>query len=282
MKTKIFAPFDCVVRTEKEEFFISKNDHFSFEQAPKTIAVYPTKESGIIPFAIDINSPSIFYKILEKDGVCNIFLLNGLYVEDVLIHSFPQQSTAVEISNKKISFQTKTERKEIDLPPACKDFQCDNFGFICYCIFSHLDEKVLLCFNCKTQGLKTFYAQNISVTKNGFILSLANGQQQELYVDTSGLRQKEGSRIKLFANPFNIPLCFMQCVQAKDYEGARSFLAASLLSYDENSLRDFFGNVEYLHPISNNEIFAMCSGQAKIFSFSLNAGKIEDINDECD
>lgn len=279
METILFTPYDCLVRADGKEHFIEKNQKLEFSNLPSSLAVYPTSQKRIIPFMVAKDEKSPFYKIVKNKQQLFIFLIDGLFVRSSEIYRFPQYECSVEISSHQIAFITRNSRKEVDLPSPSKDVQCGNFGHIIYLLLNQPNEKILLCFNAKNNLFKLFYAQELSITKNGFSLRQANGVRKELFVDKEGLKIKEGGSILYFTSPLNIPLCFMECLKEKEYSRALSFLSPSLASQTEEELFSFFGEIDYIFPINTQEIFAIAGGEGKVYSFATEGGKIQEISD---
>ena len=71
----------------------------------------------------------------------------------------------------------------------------------------------------------------------------------------------------------------MECLKEKEYSRALSFLSPSLASQTEEDLFSFFGEIDYIFPINTQEIFAMAGGEGKVYSFTTEEGKIQEISD---
>ena len=256
---------------------MQKNDKICFEHFPQKLYVYPAGKSSLIPFEIIPGQESVFYKRVEKDNTQLIFLLDGVFVENVQVHTF--QNATLELSRRQAAFKTKTAKKILTLPQESCKFKWGEFHHICYLVFSSQSEQTLVCFNAKTAGLRLFHGQAIEITKDGFFIS-SPIQRKTLIVDSVGLKEKEVSSLggEVSSNPFLIPSAFMECIKDKNYSRALTFLSPSLAK-DEASIKGFFKEVSFVFTIDPKNIFAISNGQGKIFSFELSEGKIIDITD---
>ena len=278
MKTILFAPFDCLVKTHNQDFLLQKNEKLSFDNFPNKLFVYPIGKTGIIPFEISNQGNSAFYKILYKEDNQYIFLLGGIYSENVEIYSFP--SATVEVSTRKLTFSNKSAKKILFLPYGCQQFDCGNLYHLIYVKFATPNEKAVCFYNSKNNKAKIFYADAIEKEGEEFILTSSIGKRV-LLVSKEGLKEKE----KVFTsalniNPFQVPLSFMECLKEKDFSSALNLLAPSLKeSQNAQSLKEFFGDISYIFSIDNKSIFAISNGQAKIYTFSTSQGLICDVQD---
>lgn len=283
MKTILYTTFDCLIKTQSEDFFIAANDNLSIDVGSNPIYVYPTGKSKLLPFTVNTNAQSPFYKIIEKDDKKLIFLLDGLYVQGIDIYHFSHngQSSKVQISSKEIHFSTKTTKKIISLPAGCDNFKCGNLHHINYATFSNVSGDTLIAFNTKNGKLKTFEAATIKRHENTFTINYDDGRQTTLFVDKDGLKIKDRSSFSnALANPLYVAKNFMEKIKEGEFNSALEHLSSSLKeNHTEKSLQDFFGEVSFIFPIDMHNIFALSNGKEKLYSFEIERGKIADICD---
>ena len=148
MKIIVYTSFDCLLRVDKKETILTKNENVELENT-SSFFVYPTGKRKLIPFEVDINAESTFYRIVKKDGKILVFLLDGIFAESIEKYSFTfsGKSCNVEISTSKVSFSTKRKRKVLSLPPDAKNFECGNILHIVYVKFCVDDEECIILFN---------------------------------------------------------------------------------------------------------------------------------------
>lgn len=280
MKVIVYACYPCLIRADGKEQFLEKNERIEFLNCPSKIYLYPTGKTGILPFEIIPNFPSSFYKSVQENSTIHIFPLDGFFSQTVEIHSFSNGSK-IEISPNKLSFLLENSKKILSLPDGCTDFQCGKFNHIDYVIFSSSSAQHLICFNVKNAQVKTFCADNISLTDHLFTLSNTNGSTKTLVVDKEGLKIKSNSLSpSMLSNPLATASSFMECVKEKEYSKAEGFLSDELKStQNAQTVQQYFGDISYIFPLEPNKIFALTNGEGKIFSFQICNGKIVDIED---
>jgi hypothetical protein len=287
MKTIIYTSFPCLIRYEDSEVSLDENEHLTIDEPAKKIEVYPSSK-GQISFVIDFNKiDSPFYRIITKNDKILVFLLNGLYAENVNCYNFSEKSK-IEVFSDKIIFKSDNNKKIVHLNENILDIKCGQFFHISYCAFSRQnDKKSLIAYNNRTGQAKIFDGNNIEITNNGFILtSSPQGYQnitQEYYVDKDGLKLKTSNFVSCqsFVPNEIIAYNFMTAIKCEDYEGAKKFLSEALLSsLNSTALKNYFGKITYFYMISPLSCFALSDGNNKIYTFSQSQNKITEIYDE--
>ena len=284
MKIIIYTSYDCLLKSEENEISIDKNQFASLDYMPKSLYVYPTGKNNIVAFEIELQKESPFYRVIQKENKTLVFLLDGIYVENVEKHSFTHNGkrSDIEVSCNKLTFSSKNKKKILSLPPGAHDFKCGNFFHIIYVLFSLPDKKCLTAYNSSTSQTKIFFGSEIEILSNGFSIcsnSLNGAIKQIFYIDNDGLKIKESTcKTKSLATDKLLPLHFIQHIKDYNYQDAFSLLSTSLSStQDENSLKAFFGEISYIYPLDSNTIFTISNGENKLFTFEVENGKISEI-----
>lgn len=281
MKTIIYSPYECLIKTHNEEHLIEKNKSLLLNETPNNIFVYPTGETKVLPFVItDKSSP--YYSIINKNGQLLIFLINGFYCQTIEKHHFSYNgiSSEIEVSTKKITFSNKTTKKEIALPSPALNIICKNAFHINYVIFDCNDKTQLILFNSMNGKVRLYEGDTIEQDKN-IITVNSDGKKVVLSIDKEGLKEKEKSGHKILSNPLFPALNFMNYLKDGDFASARKLLSPALQeSQSQQSLYEYFGDVSYIFPIDYRTIFSLTNKGGKIFFFEIENGKIADINDE--
>lgn len=289
MKTIIYSPYDCLVQTTDNKFFLSLNEHLEIDEMFDTLKIYPTGKSKKYSFEVDVKeTDSPFYRVIKKDDKNLIFLLDGLVAENVDIFSFEYDNNKsfVEIEKDKITFKTSAKQKIIYPPSKIKNVECGNFKHIDYVKFDGTNKKFFVAYNIFTNKTKLFQGEDIVVNENGIVITTENNNfykkiVEEYFIDDDGLK----SRSKVFLrkesfSPQLITFVFMNYIKQRDYDGAFDLLHPSLKKeLPTQSLKSYFGDISYFYLIDLQTAFAISNGKNVIYEFTFADNKIIEIND---
>lgn len=283
MKTTIYTSYDCLLKTSTWQRNLDKNNSLSFDDLEEDIFVYPTGKCKIIPFTITKNESNIFYKTIIHNGRLLIFLIDGIFVENVLLYnfSFNGRSSKVSLSNKVIHFSTKSTKKIISLTNKFEQFICKNCFHINYVICKSEKYNLLIFFNTLNGKIKTYECKDISLNNKEFVITSFYDEKITLYIDKDGLKVKEKTtKLQIYPNPLYVAKNFMEEIKKEEYTSALNLLSDNL---KENqtiySIKEYFGEISFIYPIDLYTIFAISNGNGKIYTFEIDRGKITEIND---
>ena len=290
MKNYIFTSYNCLIKFENKEEFLSINEHLSFENENGIIYVYPTGKTDKYSFSIDLQnlSSSIFYKYTQKDDSIFIFLIDGLIIENIDIYSFSHNNhdSEIEIGNTFITFKTKSHRKTISLPCQIKNLNCGNFKHIDYVNYRKDDKEYLVAFNVISNKAKLIQGENIQIEESGFVVTNKSNHfykeiVEEYLIDEDGLKIKSRVFTPKEKTPQNMVIYkFMTAINLKDYQTAHSMLSHSLKEkLTPTNLKEYFGEIVYFQCLNANTVFAISSGKNVLFDFTIENGFVSEIND---
>ncbi|MBE7074148.1 MAG: hypothetical protein E7379_03560 [Clostridiales bacterium] len=283
MKTIIYSTFDCLLKTPSLEKELLSKKNISFDEINEEISVYPMGRSKIIPFTISPPFKSPFYKTIIYNDARLIFLLDGIYVQNVQVYNFTHngRQSRVEIATKEIHFSTNRTKKILHLPQHFDRFNCDKSYHINYVLCENCQESLFVAFNTINGKVKTFDGEKIELKNNQISIKCKNGDNLNLYLDKDGLKQKEKTfNEKAFYNPLYVANNFMNEIKKGEYLSALNFLSPHLKEIHSSlSLQEYFGEISYIFPIDLYTIFALSNDKEKIYSFEIEKGKIVDISD---
>lgn len=264
---------------------LSQNEHLLFENED-IFTVYPTGSDN--SFEVDITKSSPFYRSIVKDNKNLVFLLNGLFAENITCHEFNYNGiiSHVEISKKEILFCGEKDKKLIKLTRPVEKVKTGNFLFIDYVLIEEKANSCLIAYNPKNNTARTFYADKIEIVDNGFHLQkkLFNYEKidENYIVDKEGLKLKD-KKFFLSENTNRsietIVYKFMSAVKCGDYNTCLSLCTGSLIqNIDALSLKKYFGQISYFYMLDPYSCFALSNDKNTIYEFSLSGNKISDIN----
>lgn len=278
MKTTILTPYDCLIKTENQEFFLARNDRCSLEEIG-TIYVYPTADK--MSFVIK-EQYSPFYCTVEKENIRYIFLLDGVSVQNVEIHnaSFVGGTGKIEKHPDKIIFCCKDHKKIIPLFCRFDEIIIDSSFHIGYVFLSSAKSNYLVFFNFKNGRCKVFEGEKINYSPPNFEI-VCKDKNISLTISKEGLKQKGKQNVAILENPLFPYLPFVQGLKEENYSFCHSLLSENLQeTQTENNIKAFFGHVEQFFPLSHNQVFILSENKGEIYSFSYANGKICDISTE--
>jgi len=291
MKTIIYTPYDCLITYKEKSVHLAVNEHLIFENVDDVLEVYPTGKTKKYSFSINLSSQesSCFYSIVKKEGKTLIFLIDGLILENVDIHSFSYKgkSSSVEISKDKITFVSPLHKKIITLSSTAKILDCGNFKFINYVHFqNNKNKEFLIAYNTLTNKTKLLQGDKFEITQNGFSISNTTNSfykniEEKFLVDEDGLKAKEKvfSLKENYDKEINI-FRFMNDISIKNYQEAFSFLSPRLQSeLSVQHLKNYFGDISYFYCIDPKTCFAISNGKNIIYDFEIENNLIKEIND---
>ena len=269
MKTLVYTSFDCLLKLKNKDIVLDKNEYANLEDI-SSFFVYPTGKQGLIPFEVNLEKETAFYRIVKKDDRTLIFLINGIFAENIEKHSFSYNGKTcdVEISPSKICFSTKKRKKILSIPCDSKNFSCDIIFHIVYIKFSTDDEECIILFNIHSSSSKIFYGKKIQLEKDGFLIE-NNYSKQSFLIDKDGLKIKESKSFGGASHSSQmVATSFLQAIKDYDYSTAFAMLSPSLSSsQSEQNLKDFFGEISYIYSLDPYTIFAISNGKNSIFTF---------------
>lgn len=290
MKTKIYTSFPCLIKIGEREESLTHNEHLVIEEDIEKFSVYPTLK-GRISFEVNLNEEeSIFYRIIKHGGKRLVFLIDGLYAENVETCEFDYQNikSKMEIYPQKVVFESENNKKIIHLARKYRTFKYGNIKFIDYCILNNYDgESTLICYNCRKNTARVFNASEIKEEENGFLLvSSPFGYasiNQHLFIDNEGLkvRKKDFVQASSMSPEETIPYQFLNSIKFGDYAYCLKMLAPQLNNrLNEESLKAYFGNISYFYMLDPFTAYAISNDKNVIFEFTVKNQKISDISSE--
>ncbi len=291
MKTiVIYSPYKCLIKCGQQEIEIDENEHALIDNLQEKIYIYPLGKTKRYSFIIDINDKnSQFYSIIEKENKVLIFLLDGLLSENIDIYNVKYNNidTQVEVSQNKISFSSKKHKKNIFLFEKPSKVKIGNFHHIIFALLKFNEKDVLIAYNCQDYNARQFSGDKINLTKNGFnILTKNSGNylkiEQEYYVDTQGLKNKEKSfTLSEQSLPEElIPYQFMSSIKNGDDYQIENLLSEELKKQITlENIKKYFGKISYFYMIDSTNCFAISNGENIIYEFFIKNGKITEIVD---
>lgn len=290
-KIIIYSPYDCLVKTRNEENTLETNCNLEIDRdIEQPISIYPIGKNSKYSFNIDItDKTSKFYSLIEKDDKILIFLLDGLFVENVNIYHFfyKNKPSSIEISSQNIIFSTENNKKVISLPFFAQGYSCGQFSHILYVKFSDKQNDKLIAYNTLSNKAKMFSGEKIEIDKNGFIVNNEKTKtcqcvKCEYYIDNEGLKLKSkivSKEERIFPQEL-ITYQFLEAIKNNDFKNALSYLSNDLKNnVDEDSLKGYFGDISYFYPIDKNTSFAISDNQNILYEFSIINNKINEISD---
>lgn len=290
MKVFIYTSYNCLIKTDYAEETIEENQHLILEELPKKLSVYPTGKNPLPSFNIEFDHElSPYYRIVKKDEKMLIFLIDGIYTQNIQVHSFSYEGERcqIEVGKREVSFTCKKNKKILHLPDNILSSKCGNFFHIAYSKIDTENLEYLLAYNIKTYQTKILKGEKIEVVQDGFIVhSTSHGYkniEEHFVVKKEGLKIKERTFNLLALPTFEQTLAFrfLNSVKHGDYDFALSVLSDNLKStLTKSSLREYFGDISYLFPLDENTCFCISNNKNTIYTFSIENNKINDINDE--
>lgn len=287
MTTIIYSAYDCLVKGEGWQENLDQNQHLSFDDLPQKIWVYPLSR-GKIAFEIDLSKhDSAFYRIVKKEDKTLIFLIDGISAQNVKVFDINAdgQKCKIEIESERVVFSSADNKKIISLGSQISGGTCGAFYHIAYAKVACKGGEYLLAYNTKTAVAKAFCGERITLTDEGFIVSITpqnyEDATQEYIVTKAGLKLKKQNFSSLGLPPeHSLSFQFMSAIKLGDLQSAHAMLAPSLKeNLLEEQLKIYFGEISYIYPLNQTSVFAISGGKNIIYTFSIDGGLICDIND---
>ena len=290
-KIKIYSPYSCLIKQGSSQIDIEPSEYVYLESDLLPIKVYPLKVSSkIYAFEIDsLSSDGRFFRVAEHNGDILIFLLDGLLTENVNIYNFSylDYNSGLEVSPSHLVFACDSHKKIVYLQNKIEKIEIGNFKFIDYVKFSCGESQTLVCYNVKTNRAKTFVGKEIAITENGFRVEseedgFYNNITRSYYIDNDGLKSQNQTYVlsdqklpdKL------ISLNFIIHIKNQNFDDALKLLSPNLRkTINSESLKQYFGKLEYVYMIDSESAFAIKDGNNIIYTFKIKDGKIEEIYD---
>ncbi len=284
----IYTPYECLIKNDNSQQTLDINQHITLENY-SSIYVYPIGKTKRYSFVIDVNDKNNqFYSIVEKNDKYLIFLIDGLYSQNVDIYSFQfnNEKSFTEVSSQSIKFKTKSHIKKIYLPFSFKKIKCGNFYFINYVLLENNNFNILIAYNTKSNVAKQFHGEKIEVYDKGF--KVINSQnfydsiEKEYYVDSEGLKLKNKAFVLSDQNyPCELlPYQFMYALKNDDDNIIKNLLSESITSkLSLEDIKNYFGSIDYFYMIDYKTCFALSNKGKIIYEFCVENSKIVEIND---
>lgn len=276
----VYSPYDCLIKSKEGQITLNKNEHLVLS-SNDPFNVYPVGKSSRYAFVVDLNQQvdSPFYRVLSDNNSLKIFLLDGLLSENCQVFSFfiQGENCSVKASEKYIEFSSTKKQSKVFLPAPYKSLDCGKMQGIVYVHIFEQKQERLLAFNPKTDRIKTFIGDKITVTSSGW--KVLGNDEKEYYVDKEGLKIKDECSI-LSKSPVFIGHNFMSLIEDKQFSKAYLHLSSSLQSrLDADALKGYFGNVSYFYFLEPKICFAISDNKNMLYHFDFQDDKICEIWD---
>ena len=288
MKIIIYTSFPCLLKTESWQETLEENENLTLDNC-ELITVYPIGKTTRPSFVLDIDkNQSPFYRIVKKEEKILVFLLDGIFAQNIKICSIDcnSQKCQIEIAKNEVSFICSGNKKVLTLPEPILSYDYGNFRHIAYSKLTTDSQQYLIAYNTQTFQSKIFKGDEIEIQDNGFtVLSSPHGYQstrEEYTITQEGLKIADKTFSTLSLPNFEKTLCFrfMNSIKLGDYNTAISMLAPDLAStLSAKTLHQYFGNISYIFPLDESTCFAISNNKNTIFSFNISNNKITEIND---
>ncbi len=290
MTTIIYTAYDCIIKGDGWQEELEKNQNLTLDTTPKHLAIYPIGR-GRVSFEIDLaNQASPFYRIVIKEDKTLIFLVEGIVAQNVKIYhvSADGAKCQIEVEKNRTTFVCGENKKILCLSGQIDGAKCGNFYHIVYAKLSCVGQEYLIAYNTKNFIAKAFSGQKITLTDEGFIINNTHQNYEdakvEYVVTKAGLKVKKRDFSLLGTPPKHSVACqFLSSIKLGDLPNALSMLSPRLKeNLNENSLKEYFGQISYIFPLDERTVFAISDGKNIIYTFTLSNGFIEEINDNCE
>lgn len=290
MELTIYTSFDCLIKGEGVEEFLSENENLYFHSPPPNLVVYPAKRFRRPSFQIDLKKiDSRFYKIIEKDNRLLVFLIDGIFALNYLVEKITCEGKLcqVEVGKNDVSFLCENNKKVLNIASEILSSSCGQFFHIAYAKLVSADCEYLIAYNTRTSQAKIIKGQSIDINDEGFTVKYSSFGYKE--VCETFLATKDGLKIKerTFSahsatfSPRILCWRFMDAIKKADFSSAYSMLSPALKEkISVSSIKEFFGNVSFFSPINETSFFALSHGKSQIYSFSLTDNLIDEISND--
>lgn len=289
MKIILYSSFDCLVKVDDLQETINQNQHLQLDTLPKNIYVYPIGKGLRVAFNVDLsNKNSPFYRIIEKDDKVLVFFLDGILSQNAKVFNFSYDNNncQIEVSKRSVRFSCKDKAKTLSLPDNILNSQCGNFYHIAYAKLDTDESQYFIAHNIKNNHSRVFKGQEITLSDDGFsILSFPHGYEkaeESFAITPNGLKKQSQNFIPTPTPTTEQTLAykFMSSIKIGDYQTAHLMLSPSLAkTITPIALKEYFGNISYLFPLTKTTCFAISNNQSKLYSFTFLTNQITDISD---
>ncbi len=273
--------FDCLIKSSSEEMLLSPNETLELEYAEK-LNVYPLG-SHACAFVVDLNKleKSSFYDYTEIDDSTLICLQNGIKCETFKVATLisGDNKCTFEVSKSTLVVQSGNWKRVIELQEEFENFTTLLKEDIALIKLDNNRGASIYAFNIKSGEVKTFNGESAKFNDNGF--ELENGGLCTKYViDSQGLKCENDNITSVAACNETIAYNFLSFLKngatAKALSMCDNKLKANL---DASTLKQFFGKVSYIYPLSAYTYAIKNESGLKYYRFTVFNQKIVDI--EC-
>lgn len=277
--------YPCLIKTQSQTCELDINDNLKI-QDEELLFVYP-QDANAIPFYINLTSPyeNGKFSVLHQSGEKIILLERQSFVKVVQKESLNFSGTSCDIcvTSNSVSFETNSKKICVQCSHSCKNYQIFKIKNFACVQFLHDFYAFLV------QKNKLVHISGDEFELNGNILKVTKNIHDSLSHEKNSIYKFEDD-IEVESENFvssmqqNIPndltpFKLMECMKAKDFAGAFEFLDENLKEQiDKAQLSSFFGNFLDFLPISPTEFITFGATTKNFVTFSLNAGKIDDIS----
>lgn len=287
------SEYDCLVKSETEEFLLDVNSQIVFEK-PEKVLIYPLKTNKYCyPFSIDLENKldsTLFSCHLFEDFVL-IYISNPPYIKNEFIETIKlnKLECKVFISQETVSFQTENIKKTFNLDSNFETYSIITFdNLIMIKLVGEIEQ--LWIFNINNLSLKKLAGNKIEIVNheifvNKSIISINQHQLYEVYEikENEIIKKSENIKSNLFdsklRNPRVIPYAFLEAIQLKDYNLARTFLTENLSQTATNQhLDNYFKEIKKILPLNNNLIATLTSSGLQVYNFTLDNNLVSEID----
>lgn len=283
MNILLKSPYECLVKTAREECELTPNDTLLVEDE-HFVSIYP-QEAGRIPFYINLShlQDCANYSVHVREGKTYIILENFAKFEVKMKENlfFSGKNCQITISNNNLAFEINGKKVSCtcDAPPEdYKVFKIKSFACLQF-------ENNLYAFSTKEGKLYHFSGEievdgdQISVTKS--FNDASNRQRKSVF--------RLGDELEILDEQFILPpqkesralapYKLLESVKAKDYLAATALLTKKLQEkVNAEQIKAFFGNFTSFLPLSTTEFITMAGKKKSYVSFSMMGQLIDDIS----
>lgn len=315
-KIQILSNFNAMVNIESKKYFVGNGkdlilqtelvNNLTFEVFPKNPIV---ENKRMLPFVVclqndmgKLSTNSSLIDLVKFDVENYQLILKAYYVhlQKNVVHEF-NNGTIVNVNfNGELTLNVNNEtafKKLFNTGVETTNFIELKNSFIAVLVLLENNEGIVFVFNAENKLVLEKSANKIEITDEGFqILQIFNDVTKNGLVNkykiSENLEMMEEYAVYLKDGPKEInnkkvvPIAFLQCIKAKNFEYAKTFLSSDLKQkVSEDNLSAYFGEwnaicTNYLSKNSVNQ-FALIYGEenkfAKIFNFKIENDLITNI-----
>lgn len=283
MKYILKTTYPCLIKTENESVELEENDTLEIEDE-NHIYIYP-QNSYQPPFCINllVREDCFLYSFCKYNEKTFIILerKNLVFVENKETLNFSGKICKILINKNEITFENDSKIVKCINASKIKEykvFKVNNFACVQL-------EKDFYAFSMKNNKLNHFSGDEIKFDNNTLHISkktsLLDGEQKSMTVKLEENPIVETQSVKtIIDSPKELlSFQFLNCIKNKNFVSALQFLNDDLKSkIDEKKLQSFFGNVQDLLPLENNEFITISNTAKKYVTIDVFQDKISDIS----